>query len=213
VGVKGRSRSLDGVPDFAQVTHLALGGYQLLLGLLLLVLHVPVCVGHINLLMLLGLLGLPLLHLSHVHLQHWGLDLVAGVCGKNMQVLVSLEGGSGLLDSTSNVVVGGHLVVWGVLEGGECRLRASQSLLSDGHLCSNPLGLAVHDNFHVVLVLGLCHGNPLGLGVLGLGGNDLGDSGGGGQRSASTATPQTCPWSCSVMIVGQTLRIVDCQSP
>ena len=50
-------------------------------------------------------------------------------------------------------------------------------LLSDGHLYSNPLGLAVHDNFHVVFVLGLCHGNPLGLGVLGLGGDDLGDSG------------------------------------
>jgi hypothetical protein len=82
-------------------------------------------------------------------------------------------------------------------------------LLSDGHLYSNPLGLAVRDNFHVVLVLGRCHGNPLGLGVLGLGGDDLGVSGGGVQRSASTAAPQTCPWSCSVMIVVQMLRIVN----
>jgi hypothetical protein len=77
------------------------------------------------------------------------------------------------------------------LEGGECWFQASQSLLSDVHLCSNSIGLAVHNNLLVVLVLGLCHGNPLGLGVLGLGGDDLGVSGGGAQRSASTATPQT----------------------
>jgi hypothetical protein len=82
-------------------------------------------------------------------------------------------------------------------------------LLSDGHLYSNPLGLAVHDNFHVVLVLGLCHSNPLGLGVIGLGGDDLGVSGGGVQRSASTSAPRTCPWSCSVMIAVQMWRIVN----
>ena len=71
-------------------------------------------------------------------------------------------------------------------------------------LCNNPLGLVVH--VHVVLILGLCHGNPLGLGVLGLGGDDLRDSGGGVQRSASTAAPQTCPWSCSVTMMVQMLR-------
>jgi hypothetical protein len=108
-------------------------------------------------------------------------------------------------------------------------------------LCNNPLGLVVHDNFHVVFVLGLCHGNPLGLGVLCLGGDDLGDSGAGVQRSASTAALQTCPWSCSVtimvqmlgnvnllelvtcnhlvskflllVVMGQMLRVVNCQSP
>jgi hypothetical protein len=69
--------------------------------------------------------------------------------------------------------------------------QASQSSLSDVHLGSNPLGLAVNDNLLVVLVLGLCHGNPLGLGVLGLGGDDLRVSGGGAQRSSSTATLQT----------------------
>jgi hypothetical protein len=94
-----------------------------------------------------------------------------------------------------------QLVEKGVLEGGECRLRSTQSLLSDDHLCSNPLGLAVHDDCHVVLILGHLHGNPIGLGVLGLGGDDLGVSGGGVQLSASTTGPQTCPWSCSVMIV------------
>jgi hypothetical protein len=82
-------------------------------------------------------------------------------------------------------------------------------LLSDGHLYSNPLGLAVHNDFHAVLLLGRCHGNSLGLGVLGLGGDDLGFSGGGVQRSASTAAPRTCPWSCSVMIVVQILRVAN----
>ena len=42
-------------------------------------------------------------------------------------MLVSLEGRSGLLDSISNVGIGGQLVVEGVLEGGECRLRSPQS--------------------------------------------------------------------------------------
>ena len=44
--------------------------------------------------------------------------------------------------------------------------------------------------------LGLRHGNPLGLDVLGLGGNDLGGSGGGVQRPGYTAAPRICPWSC-----------------
>jgi hypothetical protein len=142
VGVNGRFRSLDSVPEIAQVTHSALGGHQLLV-------------------------------------------FVASTC----RSLSVSRADRGFLTVHLMLVL---VVIWlwgGVLEGGECRLRASQSLLSDVHLCSNPLGLAVHDNFHVVLVLGLCHGNPLGLGVLGLGGDDLGDSGGGVQRSASTAAP------------------------
>ena len=93
-----------------------------------------------------------------------------------MLVLVSLKGGSGLLDSISSVGIGGQLVVEGVLEGGECRLRSPQTLLSDGHLYSNLLRLAVHDNCHVMLILS---------------GDDLGVSGGGVQLSASTAAPQT----------------------
>ena len=68
----------------------------------------------------------------------------------------------------------------GVLEGGECWVQASQSSLSDVHLGSNPVGLAVHDCGHVVLV----------------GGNDLGDGEGGDQRFASTTAPQSRPWSC-----------------
>ena len=51
-----------------------------------------------------------------------------------------------------------------------------------------------------MLLLGPCHGNPLGLGVLGLGGDDLGGSGGGVQRPGYTATPQICPWSCSGLV-------------
>ena len=106
-----------------------------------------------------------------------------------MWVLVSLEGGSGLIDSVSNGGIGGQLVhiglhgehpgsavLEGVLEGGECRRRSPQSLLSDGHLYSK---LAVHNNVHVVLVLGHFHGNPLGLGVRVLGGDDLGVGEGG----------------------------------
>ena len=42
-------------------------------------------------------------------------------------MLVSFEGRSGLLDSIFNVGIGGQLVVEGVLEGGECRLRSPQS--------------------------------------------------------------------------------------
>ena len=63
----------------------------------------------------------------------------------------------------------------GGLEGGECRLRSPQSLLSDEHLCGNPLGLAVHDDCHIVLILGHFHDNLLRLGVGVLGGDDLGD--------------------------------------
>jgi hypothetical protein len=201
VGIKGRSGSFDSVPDFVQVTRLAPGGHQLLLGLHLLVQYVPVCVGLVDLRRLLGLHALPLLHHCQVQLHHSGLDLVTGVCGSGVQVLVSLEGGSGVLDSISNGDIRGQLVVEGGLEGGECRLRSPQSLLSDEHLRGNPLGLAVHDDCTVVLILGHLHDNLLRLGVGVLGGDDLGVSGGGVQRSASTAAPQTCPWSCSVMIV------------
>ena len=79
----------------------------------------------------------------------WSIRLVARVA-RGMGVLVSLEGGLLLLDNISNGGVGGqlvhiglHSVLEGVLEGGECRRRSPQSLLSDGHLYSNPLGLAV----------------------------------------------------------------------
>jgi hypothetical protein len=109
VGIEGRSGSLDGVPDFVHVTLLVPGDHQLLLlQLLLLTLHVSVCVGHVDLLRLLVSL---LLRHCRVQLHHWGLDLVTGVRSKGMRVLVNLEGRSGLLDSTSNVSVGGHLVV------------------------------------------------------------------------------------------------------
>jgi hypothetical protein len=57
-------------------------------------------------------------------------------------------------------------------------------------LCNNPLGLVVH--VHVVLILGLCHDNPLGLGVLCPGGDDLG-----------TAVPVF-----SVLLPQQLLRLV-----
>jgi hypothetical protein len=115
----------------------------------------------------------------------------------------------GLLDSTSNVGIGGHLVVgvfWRVVSVSSEHL----SLYSQKDTCvAILLDLLFTTIFHVVLVLGLCHGNPLGLGMLGLGGDDLGDSGGVAQRSASTAAPQTCSWSCSVTIVVQMLRIVN----
>jgi hypothetical protein len=52
-------------------------------------------------------------------------------------------------------------------------------LLSDGHLYSNSLGLAVHDSFHIVLNLEHFPSNLLRLGRRVLGGDDLGDSGGG----------------------------------
>jgi hypothetical protein len=81
-------------------------------------------------------------------------------------------------------------VLEGVLEGGECRRQSPQSLLSDGHLYSNLLRLAVHDNFHVVLVLGHFHGNPLVLGVRVLGCDDLGV----GEGSVSSVLlPQQAP--------------------
>jgi hypothetical protein len=60
-----------------------------------------------------------------------------------------------------------------------------------------------------VRVLGHCHGNPLGLGARGPGGDDLVDSWAVVQRSASTAAPQTYPWSCSVTIMVQMLRTVS----
>lgn len=107
VGIKGRFGSFGSVPDFVQVTHLAPGSHQLLIGLHQLVLYVPVCVGLIDLLRLLGLHVLPLLHHRQVQLHHLGPDLVTGVRGNGMQVLVSLEGGSGVLDSISNADIGG----------------------------------------------------------------------------------------------------------
>ena len=76
------------------------------------------------------------------------------------------DGRSGLLDSVPEGDIGGQLVhiglhsehigsvvLEGALEGGECRCRSPQSLLSDEHLYSNLLRLAVHDNLLVVLVL------------------------------------------------------------
>ena len=48
------------------------------------------------------------------------------------------------------------------------------------------------------------------LDLLGLGGDDLGGSGGGFQRPGHTAAPQTCPWSCLVAMMVQMLWI--CQS-
>jgi hypothetical protein len=123
-----------------------------------------------------------------------------------MQLLISLEGGSGVLDGIFNGDVGGLLAAEGGLEGGECRFQTPQSLLSDDHLCKNPLGLAVHDDCHVLLILGHLHDNLLRLGVGLLGGDDLGVGGGGDQRSASTTAPQTRPWSCSVTIMVQMLR-------
>jgi hypothetical protein len=104
-----------------------------------------------------------------------------------MWVLVGVEGGSGLLDSVPDGGIGGQLVhvglhgehlgavvLEGALEGGECRRRSPQSLLSDEHLHNNLLRLAVHDKLLVVLVLGHFHGNLLRLGVRVLGGDDVG---------------------------------------
>ena len=165
VNLEGRSGSLDNGLDIVHVTHLVPGDHQLLLGLLLPLLHVPVCVGHVALLMLLGFLELPPLHRGHIHLHRRGHDLVTGGHGKDVHVLGSLKDRLGLLDSTSNIGIGGHLVVgvlWRVVSVGSKLLSL---LLSDGHLRSNPLGLAVHGGVHDVLVLGLGHVNPLGLGA------------------------------------------------
>jgi hypothetical protein len=48
--------------------------------------------------------------------------------------------------------------------------------------------------------LGHCHGGPLGLDTRGPGSNDLWVSVGVGKRSACTATPQTCSWTCLVLM-------------
>ena len=118
----------------------------------------------------------------------------------------------------------------GVLEGGECRLRASQSLLSEGHLCSNPLDLLFTTTVTLCFFLDTCttvfldlawvyllamisgtvgrcsvswlHGSSsdMFLVLLGHGGDDLGDSGGGVQLPGYTATPHICPWSCSGLL-------------
>ena len=58
---------------------------------------------------------------------------------------------------------------------------------------SNLLRLAVH----VVLVLGHFHGNPLGLGVRVLGGNDLGVGEGG---VSNVLLPQQTPQACPLVI-------------
>ena len=105
--------------------------------------------------------------------------------------MLVLRANRGFFDSVSSVGVGGQLVVrvfWRVVSVGSKRL----SLCSQMDTC-----VAILLD---LLFLGLCHGNPLGLGVLGLGGDDLGDSGGGVQRSGYTAAPQTCSWSCSVLV-------------
>ena len=187
VGVEGKSGSL----GMVQFTHWTPGVHQLRLGLLLPMLHVPVCRGY-SLLMLLGCL----LHLGRVHFQYWGLGLVAGTCREYTWILVRFEGRLGFLDSTSIIGVGVH-VVWGVFwRVVSVSFEHLNCLLSECHPCSNPSGLAVHDGVHVALVLGLRHGNPLGLGVLGLGGDDLGGSGCGVQRPGYTTAIPTCPWSC-----------------
>ena len=87
-----------------------------------------------------GLLDSVLLHHCHVYLHLWELYLVTGVRGRGMWVLVGLEGRSVLLDSMSTGGVGGQLahvglhsehlssaVLEGVLEGGECWRRFTQS--------------------------------------------------------------------------------------
>ena len=113
----------------------------------------------------------------------------------------------------------------GVLEGGECRLRTSQSLLSDRHPCSNPLDLLFTTTVSLCFFLGTCttifldlawvylvamisgtvgrcsvswlHGSSsdMFLVLLGHGGDDLGDSGAVCQHSTSTTASRTCPWS------------------
>ena len=128
----------------------------------------------------------------------------------------------------------------GVLEGGECRLRASQSLLSEGHPCSNPLDLLFTTTVTLCFFLDTCttifldlawvylvamisgtaewcsvswlHSNSsdMFLVLLGHGGDDLGDSVAMQQRSTSTIAPRTCPWSCLVTMMVQMLR--TCQS-
>ena len=167
--------------------------------------HVPVCGGH-GLLTLLGCL----LHLGHVHFQYWGLGLVAGACREYTWILARFKGRLVFPDSTSIIGVGVHLVVgvfWRVVSVGSEYLNL---LLSECHPCSNPSGLAVHDGFHVALVLVPRHGNPLRLGVLGLGSDDLGGSRCGVQRPGYTAATRACPWSCLVAIMVQMLR--TCQS-
>ena len=97
------------------------------------------------------------------------------------------DGRSGLLDSVTEGDIGGQLVhvglhieplgsvvLEGALEGGECRCRSPQSLLSEEHLYSNLFRLAVHDELLVVLVLGHFHGDLLRLSVRVLGGDDVG---------------------------------------
>jgi hypothetical protein len=130
--------------------------------------------------MLLGLLELPPLHRDHLHFHCWGHDLVTGGCDKNVQVCICLKGRLDLLDSTSDIDIGGHFVVWVFWRVVSVGSKLLIPQLSDVHLGSNPVGLAVHDCGHVVLV----------------GGNDLGDGEGGDQRFASTTAPQSRPWSC-----------------
>ena len=70
-------------------------------------------------------------------------------------------------------------------------------LPSDRHLYNNPLGLAVHNNVYVVLILGLFHSNLLRLCVLVRVGNDLRDSEGG---VCSVLPPQHTPQACSLVV-------------
>ena len=64
----------------------------------------------------------------------------------------------------------------GVLDGDEIRLRTSQSFTLRGTPVES-LGLAVHNDCHVVLLLGHLHNNLLRPGVGVLGGDDLWNSG------------------------------------
>ena len=87
----------------------------------------------------------------------------------------------------------------GVVEGALEAVSVSIGLLG---LSSSRLVPRSHVNLVRLGVgtLGHCHGGPLGLGTRGPGSSNLWDSGNVGKRSACTATPQTCPWSCLVLV-------------
>ena len=79
MSLEGRSGSFDSGLAFICVILLVSGDHQLLLDLLL---PVPVCVGHVDLPMLLGLLEFPPLRRGHLDLHHWEHDLMSGGCGE-----------------------------------------------------------------------------------------------------------------------------------
>ena len=121
VGLEDRTASFDSGLDCVHVTYLVSGGHQLLLELLLPVFHVPVCIGHVDLLMLLGLLELLPLHRGHIHLRLRDHYLVTGVRVEDLLVFFGLKGRLWLHDSTSKVGIGGHSdvgVFWRVVRVG-----------------------------------------------------------------------------------------------